>query len=97
MEKVPVSTSATVGIYNYARGADYVAAADTMIEKDLRVNGEFYVAPVYDHLLAMGQRVEIYDVGDGMHGLGTPEDLEAFLALDISRRAAGICDRPTPR
>lgn len=92
VEKEPVSDEATVGIYNFARGRDFVWAADRMIAQDLRVNGEFYVAPTYNQLIARGARVVIHNVGRegaGMHGLGIPADLEAFTALPVSRRAAG--------
>ena len=54
-----------------------------MIAGERRVNGEFYVAPVYNELIAEGGRVVFHNVGavgDGMYGLGTPEDLEQFLA-----------------
>lgn len=48
VEKEVVSDCATVGIYNFAQGKDFVSAAERMIAQDLRVNGEFYVAPVYN-------------------------------------------------
>jgi dTDP-glucose pyrophosphorylase len=91
VEKKVISEHATVGIYNYRRGRDFVTAAEAMIAQNLRVNNEFYVAPVYNQLIAMGQKIGIYDIGtemDGMYGIGTPEDLEAFLQLPISRHAA---------
>jgi NDP-sugar pyrophosphorylase family protein len=82
VEKEVVSNEATVGIYNFARGRDFVAAADAMIAADLRVNGEFYVAPGYNQLLAQGQRLAYYNIGAdraGMYGLGVPDDLNYFL------------------
>ena len=93
IEKEVISNEATVGIYNFKRGRDYVSAAEEMIAKDFRVNGEFYVAPVYNILLEQGSKVCVYNVGsenNGMYGLGIPEDLNAFLALDLSYRAAHI-------
>jgi NDP-sugar pyrophosphorylase family protein len=92
VEKVVVSDEATVGIYVFARGRDFVRAAKAMIAADERVNGEFYVAPVYNRLIAEGAAVGIDNVGsegDGMYGIGIPADYEAFLALPVSRRAAG--------
>jgi dTDP-glucose pyrophosphorylase len=91
VEKTPISDEATVGIYNFRRGADFVRAAERMIALNLRVNNEFYVAPVYNQLIAEGARVAIYNVGregDGMYGLGIPHDLELFLANPLSMRAA---------
>jgi dTDP-glucose pyrophosphorylase len=91
VEKHVISNEATVGIYNFRHGRDFVRAADAMIAKDLRVNGEFYVAPVYNQLIAEGARVAIHNVGRegaGMYGLGIPADLDRFLAHPVSRQAA---------
>ena len=93
VEKVVVSDEATVGIYTFARGGDFVRAAKAMIAAGERVNGEFYVAPVYNQLIGEGAAVGIDNVGAegaGMYGLGIPADYEAFLALPLSRRAAGV-------
>ncbi|MBL8861158.1 MAG: glycosyltransferase family 2 protein [Planctomycetes bacterium] len=90
VEKQVVSNEATVGIYNFRHGADFVRAADAMIAQDLRVNGEFYVAPAYNQLLRAGAAVRVHNigrVGAGMHGIGTPADIEAFLAHPVSRQA----------
>ena len=88
VEKKVVSNEATVGIYNFSHGRDFVAAADAMIAKDMRVNGEFYVAPAYNEMLAMGLRLGRYNIGRdqaGMHGLGTPEDLDKFMSHHFAR------------
>lgn len=85
VEKKVVSNVATVGIYNFCKGRDFVAAAHRMIAKNLRVNNEFYIAPVYNELLEEGKTLRCYDIGsdrNGMYGLGTPEDLEYFESLD---------------
>ena len=90
VEKEVISHEATVGIYNFRHGADFVRGADRMIAKNLRVNNEFYVAPVYNELIADGARIAIHNVGRegaGMYGLGIPRDLEAFLADPVSLKA----------
>jgi NDP-sugar pyrophosphorylase family protein len=93
VEKEVISDEATVGVYAFARARDFMRGAEAMIAADERVNNEFYVAPVYNRLIAEGAAIgvdNVGSVGNGMYGLGIPEDLEAFLALPISRRAAGI-------
>lgn len=85
-EKEVISNQATVGIYNYLHGADFVRYAHQMIEKNIRVNGEFYVAPVYNEMIEAGKKIVFCDVGEKMHGLGIPEDLEAFLKTELSKR-----------
>jgi HAD superfamily hydrolase (TIGR01509 family) len=78
VEKKPISDKATVGIYFWRRGKDYVKYAEQMIDKDLRVNGEFYVAPVYNEAISDGMKFKIFNTPK-MWGLGTPEDLNYFL------------------
>jgi dTDP-glucose pyrophosphorylase len=90
VEKEVVSNDATVGIYNFRTGAAFVTAAETMIAKGLRVNNEFYVAPVYNELIQNGGRIGVYNIGgvrDGMYGLGVPEDLEYFLTCNSILRS----------
>lgn len=90
VEKQVVSDEATVGIYAYRRGRDFVAAADAMIAAGLRVNGEFYVAPAYNAMIAGGATIRCHGIGTvgaGMHGIGTPQDLEAFCAGPVSLKA----------
>ena len=77
-EKKPISTNATVGIYYYKKGSDYVKCAEEMIEKDIRTNNEFYVCPVYNQLIEKGGKVRTKDIRK-MWGLGTPEDLNNFM------------------
>jgi HAD superfamily hydrolase (TIGR01509 family) len=79
-EKNPISDNATVGIYYWRRGADYVKYAKQMIAKNIRVNNEFYVCPVFNEAIADGKRIKIYPI-DRMWGLGTPEDLNTFMML----------------
>jgi NDP-sugar pyrophosphorylase family protein len=96
VEKQVVSNEATVGIYNFRHGSDFVRAADAMIARDLRVNNEFYVAPTYNQLIAEGQKIVVCNVGKedaGMYGLGIPADLERFLANPVSHKAVARVDQ----
>lgn len=77
-EKNPISNIATCGIYWYRKGSDYVKYAESMISKNIRVNNEFYIAPVYNELIADGKRLIPFYVHK-MHGIGTPEDLNTYL------------------
>jgi HAD superfamily hydrolase (TIGR01509 family) len=77
-EKNPISDIATVGIYYWKHGKDYVKYAERMIEKNIRVNNEFYVCPVFNQAIEDGKKIKTFDV-PAMWGLGTPEDLMYFL------------------
>jgi NDP-sugar pyrophosphorylase family protein len=78
-EKNPLSEHATVGIYFYRHTQAFMTAAETMLRHDMRVNGEFYVAPTFNELILDGLTVRHYPIAaERMHGLGTPEEYEAF-------------------
>ena len=54
--------------------------AEQMIEKDIRVNNEYYVCPVFNEAIGDGKKIRIKEIGkEGMWGIGTPEDLNYFL------------------
>jgi len=77
-EKKPISDIATVGIYFWKKGSDYVKYANQMIERDIRTNGEFYVCPVFNQAIEDSKKFRIRNI-EKMWGLGTPEDLNYFL------------------
>ena len=77
-EKKPISTNATVGYYYWKHGSDFVKYAEEMIEKNIRVNNEFYVCPVYNQAIEDGKIIRI-SRAKAMWGLGTPEDLDYYV------------------
>ena len=77
-EKKPISNIATVGYYYWKHGSDFVKYAEQMINKNVRVNNEFYVCPVFNEAIEDGKQIRTFNV-KGMWGLGTPEDLDYYL------------------
>lgn len=77
-EKKPISDIATTGIYYWKKGEDFVKYAEQMIEKNIRVNNEFYVCPVFNEAIRDGKKIKTMNCEE-MWGLGTPEDLDYFL------------------
>ena len=77
-EKKPISDTATVGVYYWGKGSDYVKYAEQMIQNDTRVNNEFYVCPVFNEAIKDGKKIKTIPIKK-MWGLGTPEDLRYFL------------------
>ena len=58
-----------------------------MIEKGLKVKGEYYVAPAYDQMIKKKNNIGYFNIGDeanGMYGLGIPDDFKLFESLNIS-------------
>ena len=77
-EKNPISNIATVGYYYWKHGSDFVKYAEQMIDKNIRVNNEFYVCPVFNEAIGDNKQIRTFNV-EGMWGLGTPEDLKYYL------------------
>jgi dTDP-glucose pyrophosphorylase len=77
-EKNPISTDATVGIYYWTKGSDYVKYAEEMIANNIRTNNEFYVCPVFNQAINDGKKIKSFNI-EKMWGLGTPEDLKHYI------------------
>lgn len=77
-EKNPISDIATVGYYYWKNGSDFVKYAEQMIEKDIKVNNEFYVCPVFNEAIQDCKQIRTFNT-KAMWGLGTPEDLDNYL------------------
>ena len=79
-EKKPISKNATVGIYWWKKGSEYVKYAEQMIKKNIRTNNEFYICPVFNEAIKDKKKIIIKEIPkDSMWGMGTPEDLNSFL------------------
>lgn len=77
-EKKVISDNATVGVYYWNKGRDYVRYAEQMIAKNIRVNNEFYVCPVFNEAIEDSKKIKVKEISK-MWGIGTPEDLDYFL------------------
>ena len=77
-EMRPISNNATTGIYFWKKGSDYVKYTEQMIDKNIRVNGEFYTCPVFNEAILDNKNIRIFPI-ERMWGIGVPEDLEYFL------------------
>lgn len=81
-EKEPISNIATVGIYLFTKGCDFVDYCIEMIIKNERVNNEFYTCPVYNLAINNNKKIGVFKIKkEQMHGLGTPDDLAEYLSI----------------
>lgn len=85
-EKKAISEYATVGLYLFVKGTDFVDGAIEMIINNDRVNNEFYTCPVYNYSINKQKKIGVYNIRfNQMHGLGTPEDLKFYLENEIEK------------
>lgn len=88
-EKKVISTHATAGIYYWSQGKVFVESAVEMMSHNERIHNEFYVAPSYNYAIARGFKIGIYEIHESqMHGLGTPDDLHAYLSKVTEQKRA---------
>lgn len=76
-EKEVISDMATCGHYYFKHGSTFVDLAAQAFQEQEKVNGEFYVCPLYNRLILAGGKVLPYLVNNFI-GLGTPEDLNKY-------------------
>jgi len=77
-EKEVISTHALTGLYHFTNSDDFFEAAESAFEKNESTKGEFYIAPLYNHLIAKGRRLMV-DMAEEVNILGTPEELNIFM------------------
>lgn len=80
-EKKRISEYCTLGAYYFKTCQLYKDLYDEYYSKTQElVNGEKYVAPLYDYLLSKGGEIYISNIlPSKVHVLGTPEELQIFL------------------
>jgi HAD superfamily hydrolase (TIGR01509 family) len=77
-EKIWLGPNATTGIYGWKRASEFILYAEKMIEKNVRVNNEFYICPVYNEAIQDKKKIRLIECKK-IWGLGVPEDLDYFL------------------
>lgn len=78
-ETNPLSINATVGLYYFRKGREFVKYISQMIEANDRVsyNNLFYVGPVYNYFIKDSKKISISKLED-IFILGTPQDIKDF-------------------
>ncbi len=80
---------ASMGTYYFKKGAYVKKYFKALMEKDINLNGEYYVSLIYNLLVDDGLKVSIYDV-EHMLQWGTPQDVEEYNGFSDYFRA--VCD-----
>jgi len=88
-EKRPISSTAIAGLYWFARGTDFVAAAMRLIEHNVQVDGAYYIAPTLNELILQGKRVGRHAIPtDAYHSFYSPQKVEEYQRVLQNRHAA---------
>lgn len=73
----PATAPMIVGAFTFRRAGDFDRACQALIDRDGRVNGEFYVDSLIADAVALGLDCRIFEI-DHYLGWGTPNDLRTF-------------------
>ena len=76
-EKNPISDHALAGAFVWNRGKDFIKYGKHLIEKKITVNGEYFIAPVFNEAIQDGRTIKNYKI-ETMISMGTPSELEIF-------------------
>jgi NDP-sugar pyrophosphorylase family protein len=79
--KTPLASPATdpivLGTFTFRRAEDFRQVVSRLIQRDGRINGEFYIDSTINDAIESGLRCELFEV-DSFLSWGTPNDLRTF-------------------
>lgn len=73
----PTRDPIVIGAFTFKRAGDFTRAAERMIARDGRVNGEFYIDTCINDAVALGLDVRLLEV-DAYLCWGTPNELKSY-------------------
>lgn len=73
----PATAPMIVGTFTFRRAADFERACTALVERDGRVNNEFYVDSLIEDAVGLGLDCRLFEI-DHYLGWGTPNDLKTF-------------------
>ncbi len=63
----PISNHATAGVFWFAKTADYVDAAMSLIRKKASTNNKYYIAPAYNELVLKQAKIGTYPIENSLY------------------------------
>src|SRR5690606_20132402 len=73
----PADDPIVLGTFTFRRAEDFRRAVQRMVQRDARVNGEFYIDSCINDAIALGLNCQYFEV-DSYLCWGTPNDLRTF-------------------
>lgn len=89
-EKLVISSNANAGLYYFKTGNLFLKYAKRMIEMNDKSVNEFFLAPLYNHLIKEGLKVGIGEV-EKVHIMGTPNELNFFVNVVLNKFGSKEC------
>ena len=75
--RCPQRDPIVIGIFTFCRIGDYHRCVERLVERDGRINGEFYIDSCINDAVSLGLQCHLFEV-DYLLSWGTPNDLKTF-------------------
>jgi NDP-sugar pyrophosphorylase family protein len=75
-DKKVISDHAVAGVYYFKRAGDFMQAAERVVQRGVKENGEYVVSQAIEWMIDQGKRLLVYPADSVI--LGTPQELQAF-------------------
>jgi UDP-N-acetylglucosamine diphosphorylase / glucose-1-phosphate thymidylyltransferase / UDP-N-acetylgalactosamine diphosphorylase / glucosamine-1-phosphate N-acetyltransferase / galactosamine-1-phosphate N-acetyltransferase len=85
-EKEPISSFASTGTYYFRSSVQLLDLIEEAMSRTETVNGEYYLGPLYNRMIAQGQHIRGVEV-DRFISFGTPDDLALSEASQANAEA----------
>jgi dTDP-glucose pyrophosphorylase len=78
-EKRPISRNAIAGFYFYKHGRDFVRSAMRCIEKDVNVQGRYFISMAFNEMILEGKSIRMVKIpNSAYHSFYSPEKIDLF-------------------
>lgn len=84
-EKDRISSLCSSGLYYFKEAKDYLDTFERVLETDDRTKNEFYIAPMYNHLIKQGKDIRYNQISiNEIVFCGTPNEYESVKKLNVN-------------
>ena len=73
----PENDPIIIGTFTFKKSSDFRLVVDSLIKRDGKINGEFYIDSCIEDAIALGLRCELFEINSYLCW-GTPNDLRTF-------------------
>ncbi len=78
-EKKQLSKSAIAGFYFYKKGSNFVSSAMSMIKKDVRIDGSFFISLTFNELVLENKILKTFPIDShDYHSFYSPKKIEEY-------------------
>jgi len=79
VEKEIISEHPLNGMHYWEKGKYFIESTEKMIDKNIRINNEFYISMTYNQMIEDDYKIKVYKMNENEHfSLGSPGDINKY-------------------